>query len=125
MKTKTKNNSMKQYFNKQLLEEQYSSVLKGVVVVEDENMTLAQVCNLAMKDVNHPDGVYSLADYIALDIMYANIYNEFAHYYAGTNYGKTPEVCEHVEKYSNDKDFVEKMVKHAEHYLNQQIAEAA
>lgn len=110
---------------KQMLEEQYGTAFKGLVECENENLFLAQVCDAARKDTNMPDGIYTLDEWIAKDVMYSNLYNEFAHFYAGTTYGKSEEVCKDVEKYGKDKAFVEKMVKHAEHYLCQMKEMAA
>ena len=112
----------KMYFNKQLLAEQYSSVLKGVVDVDDEDLILAGVCKLARKDLKSPDHAYSFTDCSVFDIIYAGLYNDCAHYFVGTVYGKLPEVSERVERFCDDKDFVDEMVKHAEHFLNQQTA---
>lgn len=109
---------------KQMLEEQYSTVMKNFVECENDNLLLAQVCNYAWKDVNialKSDGSFDeLVEYVILGC----IYNDMFHYYAGTTYGSTEEVRQRVKMSSRDKSFVEKMMEHAIHHLNT-IAEAA
>lgn len=104
---------------KQMLEEQYSTAMKGLVDCGNDDLLLAQVCYAALEDViNIPSNIHPWEEFVATDNMYNNLYNEFFHYYAGTTYGKSKEVCKHVAKYSKDKNFVEKLLKHAEHHLN-------
>ena len=114
----------KNYFTKQMLEEQYSTVLKGLVEVDNDNLILAQVCLNAYEDLVSTEGSYTIDELVAMDVPYSGIYNEFFHYYAGTTYGKSKQVCKHVAKYSKDKVFVEKLLKHAEHHLNKMEAAA-
>lgn len=106
------------YFSKQLLEEKYSSVLSQLIECENDNLLLAQVCKSAFMDLVSTIDPYSIEEFTDMDIPYSRIYNDFYYYYTGATYGKSMEVCNIVEHYSNDKAFVEKMLKHAEHYLN-------
>lgn len=112
-------------FTKQMLEEQYCTANKGFVECKNEKLLLAQVCNAAMKDLNEiAIDCHTIDELIAMDVHYSGLYNEFFHYYAGTTYGKSEEVREHVKQYGSDKNFVDKMVKHAVHYLNEMAVAA-
>ena len=106
------------FLNKQLLEEKYSSVLSQLVECGNENLLLAQVCESAFMDLLSTLDPNSIHESTDMNIPYSKIYIDFSEYYSGTTYGKSMEVCNIVEHYSNDKAFVEKMLKHAEHYLN-------
>lgn len=109
----------KTILSKQMLEEQYGTALKGLVECKDDNLILAQVCKCARKDACDVIGHSDTFDEMLENGVLSNLYNEFAHYFAGTSYGKTEEVCKHIEQYGNDKNFVEKLVKHTVHYLNE------
>lgn len=114
----------KTILTKQMLEEQYGTALKGLVECKDDNLILAQVCLNAYEDLVSIEGSYTIDELVAMDVPYSGIYKEFFHYYAGTTYGKSKEVCKHVAKYSKNKAFVEKLLKHAEHHLNKMEAAA-
>lgn len=109
---------IKNILSKQMLEAQYGTAMSELVECENENLILAQVCEAAMMDVNNiANETHTIDELIAMDVHYSGLYNEFFHYYSGTTYGKTDEVREHVEQYLNDKNFVEKMLKHALNYI--------
>lgn len=101
-----------------MLEEQYGTAMNGLLECGNENLLLAQVCENARKyacdSITHCKTFKKMLEYGIL----SNLYNEFFHYFAGTTYGKSEEVCKHIEQYGNDKKFVNKLLKHSIHYCN-------